>query len=196
MKWVNDSLKHHLVAQRDAIVRVPSRDEALPALVGEVIGEDTLWACTTCGYCEAACPIELEHLPRFFRMRQHRVLMDGEFPHELKAVFDAYEVAEQSLGTAGGHARRLGARPRRAGASTGARDDAQALDYLFYVGFGRVVRPARAEDRARLRRRSCRQAGVSFAILGARRDVHRRVRAPRRQRDAVPAARDDARRRR
>ena len=43
------------------------------SLLGGVIGEDTLWACTTCGYCEAACPIELEHLDRFFAMRQHQV---------------------------------------------------------------------------------------------------------------------------
>ncbi|MCI4429996.1 MAG: 4Fe-4S dicluster domain-containing protein, partial [Burkholderiales bacterium] len=61
LKAVNDSLKHHLLEQSDAIV---ARDPAgaLPALVGNVISQDTLWACTTCGYCEAACPIELEHL--------------------------------------------------------------------------------------------------------------------------------------
>ena len=38
--------------------------QELPALVGGPIAEETLWSCTTCGYCEAACPIELEHLDR------------------------------------------------------------------------------------------------------------------------------------
>src|SRR5450755_1144571 len=95
LKWVHDSVKRHLMQQRQTIVAgAPPKgtDDPLPALVGGVIGEDTLWACTTCGYCETACPIELEHLGKFYRMRQHQVMMEGVFPHELKAVFDAYEV--------------------------------------------------------------------------------------------------------
>src|SRR5512134_1571393 len=98
MKWVHDSLKRHLLDKRDAILAGGEAAADLPALVGEVIGEDTLWACTTCGYCEAACPIELEHLPKFFGMRQHRVLMEGAFPHELKAVFEAYEAQSNPWG--------------------------------------------------------------------------------------------------
>ncbi len=90
LKAVNDSLKHHLLEQRDAVLGGDAKAE-LPPLIGTVIGEDTLWACTTCGYCEAACPIELEHLDKFFRLRQHQVMIAGEFPHELKKVFEAYE---------------------------------------------------------------------------------------------------------
>ena len=97
LKWVNDSLKHHLLEQRDALAS-GTPDDALPPLVPGVISEETLWACTTCGYCEAACPIELEHLPKFYRMRQHRVMMDGEFPHELRGVFGAYEVQSNPWG--------------------------------------------------------------------------------------------------
>ena len=70
------TLKTHLLAQRDA--SVARRDEqAACHWSAAVIGEETLWACTTCGYCEAACPIELEHLRRFFRLRQHQVMMKG-----------------------------------------------------------------------------------------------------------------------
>ena len=98
MKMVNDSLKHHLVEQRETLIAHDPKNE-LPALVGPVIGEETLWACTTCGYCEAACPIELEHLDKFFRLRQHQVMIAGEFPHELKKVFEAYE----SQGNPWGH---------------------------------------------------------------------------------------------
>jgi Fe-S oxidoreductase len=103
LKMVNDSLKHHLVAHGDLIVS-GDPEAKLPALVGPVIADETLWACTTCGYCEAACPIELEHLDKFFRMRQHQVMIAGEFPHELKHLFEAYEA------------------------------EAAELDYLFYVG--------------------------------------------------------------
>src|SRR3954471_17347171 len=51
MKGVNDRLKHHLVEQRSAILGGDPKHE-LPALVGGVIAPETLWACTTCGYCE------------------------------------------------------------------------------------------------------------------------------------------------
>ena len=89
LKWVNDSLKQHLMEQREALVD-DKPDDTLPPLVPSVIGEDTLWACTTCGYCEAACPIELEHLPKFYRMRQHQVMMEGDVsaraPRHLRCV--------------------------------------------------------------------------------------------------------------
>ncbi len=164
MKWVNDSLKHHLLEHREALVAGGEAAEVLPALVPAVIAENTLWACTTCGYCEAACPIELEHLPRFFRMRQHRVMMDGEFPHELKNVFHAYEVQGNPWGMPadprGDWARELGV-PVAASAA-----DVAALDYLFYVGSAESFDP-RGQKIARAFASILRAAGVRFAILGA-----------------------------
>ena len=79
-----------------------------------MIADETLWACTTCGYCEAACPIELEHLDKFFRMRQHQVMIAGEFPHELKHLFEAYEAEGNPWGLPAGERAALGRRPRRA----------------------------------------------------------------------------------
>jgi Fe-S oxidoreductase len=163
LKWVHDSLKQHLLAQRDAIVAGGAA--ALPALVGEVIAPETLWACTTCGYCEAACPIELEHLPRFYRMRQHQVLMEGAFPHELKAVFNAYEVQSNPWGlpadTRGDWAEGLGVAVVQTAA------EVQALDYLFYVGSAQSFDP-RARRIAVAFTRILHHAGVRFGILGRR----------------------------
>jgi len=164
MKWVNDGIKHHLLEHRAALAAGGEALEALPPLVPDVIGEDTLWACTTCGYCEAACPIELEHLPRFYRMRQHRVMMDGEFPHELKAVFHAYEVQGNAWGlpadTRGDWARELDVPI----ASTP--EEVAGLDYLFYVGSAESFDP-RGQKIARAFVEVLREAGVRFAILGA-----------------------------
>ncbi len=165
LKWVYDGLKHHLLEQRAAIVAAPAAEDALPPLVPDVIGEDTLWACTTCGYCEAACPIELEHLARFYRMRQQRVLMEGEFPHELKAVFDAYEVQSNPWGLAAdtrgawaaGLARAGGvAAPRRSRGST----------ICFYVGSAESFDP-RGQKIATAFVSVLQEAGVRFGILGA-----------------------------
>ncbi|HET9694951.1 MAG TPA: (Fe-S)-binding protein, partial [Steroidobacteraceae bacterium] len=133
LKGVNDSLKHHLLESRSALVAGgPEAREQLPALIGNVISEDTLWSCTTCGYCEAACPIELELLPKFYRLRQHRVMMDGEFPTELRNVFDAYEVQSNPWGlpadTRGDWARGLDV-PVIARA-----EEMAQVEWLFYVG--------------------------------------------------------------
>jgi Fe-S oxidoreductase len=163
-KWVHDSLKHHLLEQREHIVNDSTADDALPSLVGGVISEDTLWACTTCGYCEAACPIELEHLPRFFRMRQHRVMMAGEFPHELKAVFAAYESQSNPWGlpadTRADWARDLGV------PVVSTPEQMQELDYLYYVGSAESFDP-RGQKVARAIVDILREAGVKFGILGA-----------------------------
>jgi Fe-S oxidoreductase len=152
------------VEQREAIVAGDPKHE-LPPLVGGVIGEDTLWACTSCGYCEAACPIELEHLDKFFRMRQHQVMIAGEFPHELKKVFEAWEVQGNAWGIQsdqrGGWARDLDVPVVRTAA------DVAGLDYLFYVGSAMSFDP-RGQKIARAFVAILRQAGVKFGILGAR----------------------------
>jgi len=164
LKWVNDSVKHHLIEQRAAIGRSDAED-TLPALVPEVIGEDTLWACTTCGYCESACPIELEHLPRFFRLRQQRVMMEGVFPRELRGVFAAYEVQSNPWG--------FPADTRGDWAAAAAvpvlhsAEDARPLDYLFYVGSAESF-DARGQKIATAFARILKAAGIKFAILGAR----------------------------
>jgi Fe-S oxidoreductase len=165
MKWVNDDLKRHLLEQRKTLVEGRAESLAeLPPLVGDVIAEDTLWSCTTCGYCEAACPIELELLPKFFRLRQHRVMMDGEFPTELKNVFDAYEVQSNPWGlpadTRGDWARGLDVP-----VITSAEQLAQ-VEYLFYVGSAESF-DVRGQKIARAFVEILREAGVSFGILGA-----------------------------
>jgi Fe-S oxidoreductase len=164
LKWVHDSVKKHLVAERATLLAGGAADDKLPALVGAVISEDALWACTTCGYCETACPIELEHLGKFYRMRQHQVLMEGAFPHGLKAVFEAYEAQSNPWGlpadSRGAWAKGL-AVPVAASA-----DDVRGLDFLFYVGSAESFDP-RGQKIARAFAEVLLEAGVKFAILGA-----------------------------
>ncbi|MCX7892646.1 MAG: (Fe-S)-binding protein [Burkholderiales bacterium] len=163
LKWVNDALKRHLLAERANILA--GRDDALPPLVGAVIAEDALWSCTTCGYCEAACPIELEHLAKFYRLRQHRVMMDGEFPHELKNVFEAYEATSNPWGlapdTRADWAKGLGV------PVVSSPEEVRGLDWLFYVGSAESFDP-RGQKIARAFVAILKAAGVRFGILGPR----------------------------
>jgi Fe-S oxidoreductase len=161
LKWVHDSVKQHLLAQAEPLRSGRTAD--LPALVGNVIAAESLWACTTCGYCEHACPIELEHLGKFFRLRQHQVMMEGAFPHELKTVFDNYEGASSPWGlpasTRADWARGLDV-PLLTDAA-----QAKDLDYLWYVGSAQSF-DDRAQKVARAFVKVLRAANVRFAILG------------------------------
>jgi Fe-S oxidoreductase len=164
LKAVNDSLKHHLMDQRQRIVQGDPA-HALPPLVGGVISEETLWACTSCGYCEAACPIELEHLDKFFRLRQHQVLIEGQFPHELKKAFEAWESQGNAWGLPseqrGDWAQGLGVPLVRSA------QDMAGLELLFYVGSVMSYDP-RGQKIARAFVRVLQHAGVRFGVLGAR----------------------------
>lgn len=164
LKAVNDSLKHHLMAQRSTLLQHDPQGQ-LPALVGEVISADTLWACTSCGYCEAACPIELEHLDKFFRMRQHQVMIAGEFPHELKKVFEAWEVQGNAWGIQASQ-RGDWARGLNVPVVTSAEQMA-GLEMLFYVGSAMSFDP-RGQKIARAMVAVLQKAGVRFGILGPR----------------------------
>jgi Fe-S oxidoreductase len=162
LKWVNDSLKHYLLEDRENIVS--RKDAELKPLVGDVISNDALWACTTCGFCEVACPISLEHLGKFFKMRQHRVMMDGEFPAELRSVFEAYEATSNPWGlpqqNRGDWAKGL------AVPVVSTPEEVAKLDYLFYVGSAESFDP-RGQKIARAFAQVLIAADVKFGILGA-----------------------------
>jgi Fe-S oxidoreductase len=92
-------------------------------------------------------------------------MMDGEFPHELRAIFNAYEVQSNPWGlpaeTRGDWALASGVPVLRDAES------AKELDYLFYVGSAESF-DTRAQKIALAFVRILQAADVKFAILGAR----------------------------
>lgn len=62
-----------------------------PPLVGSVIDEEVLWACTTCRSCMEHCPVFVEHVDKVVDMRRYQVLMESRFPEELTACFRGLE---------------------------------------------------------------------------------------------------------
>ena len=162
LKWVNDAVKHHLVDEGEKI-KADARDQ-LPALIGGPISDETLWACTTCGYCEVACPIGLEHLAKFYRLRQRQVMMEGEFPTELNKVFSAYESQGNPWGLDSGSRGDWAKALDLPTVSTA--DEVARLDYLYYVGSASSFDP-RGQKIARAFVTVARAAGVKLGILGA-----------------------------
>ena len=163
MQWVNNDIRDHLVENESKIMG-ELEDTEIGRLVGEVIKEDTLWACTTCGYCETACPVELEHLPRIFKMRQNMVMMETEFPEELQNVFDNYENQSNPWGI-GANSRGDWAKEFDVPVVTDA-EEMKNYEYLYYVGSPQSY-DNRNQKVAKAMVDILRKANISFAILGA-----------------------------
>ena len=167
-KEVNRTLRHHiqdLAPELVAIARAPdaaARDafaEKLPAVVGTVLPEATVWACTTCGWCETACPVLIENVPRIVDLRRHQVLVESAFPEEAARVFKNIETQGNPWGI--GSNRRAEwcedlAVPR---ASEG------DFEWLFFVGCAGAF-DDRQKKVSRAIVKILRAAGVKFAILG------------------------------
>jgi Fe-S oxidoreductase/nitrate reductase gamma subunit len=61
-------------------------------LVGDVIDPEVLWACTTCRWCEHACPLDISYVDKIVAQRQNLVLERAEFPEEAQGAFRGMEV--------------------------------------------------------------------------------------------------------
>jgi Fe-S oxidoreductase/nitrate reductase gamma subunit len=89
-KKLMQELKAHLVEQAPALLRgkgdgQPSSDNGSRSLIGDVVTEDELWACTTCGACEEACPVYLEPISKIIAMRRNLVLEQGKISGSVMA---------------------------------------------------------------------------------------------------------------
>ncbi len=60
-------------------------------MVGGIITNDALWACTTCRACMEICPVSIEHVPKIIDMRRHLVMEESDFPTEVTSLFNNIE---------------------------------------------------------------------------------------------------------
>ena len=64
--------------------------EARP-MVGAVIKDETLWACTTCGACVQECPVMIEHIDTIVDMRRHLVMNEARMPETVEQTLRSME---------------------------------------------------------------------------------------------------------
>lgn len=137
------------------------------SLIGEVITEEELWACTTCRNCEDQCPVMNEHVDKIIDMRRYLVLTEGRVSPDVQRAMTNIE----RQGNPWGLHRKEKENWRKL------RDDVhvptvqemqqagEAFDYLFWVGsMGSFDN--RSQKIALSFARLLNEAGVSFAILG------------------------------
>jgi len=87
-------------ASEDALQLARGRAEealSLP-LVDNVIPEEAVWQCTTCGWCVEGCPVLIEHVDTIVEIRRNAVLEESRFPKELNAAFRNMETAGNPWG--------------------------------------------------------------------------------------------------
>jgi len=61
-----------------------------PALMEEVLEDDEIWSCTTCGACEEECPLLIEYIDKIVDVRRGLV-DDGRVPQSLQKPLSALE---------------------------------------------------------------------------------------------------------
>lgn len=159
-KGLNKTLRLHLMEQAEVLAAGPERREELPDLVPNIVNPDTIWACTTCGWCETACPVFIENIPRIIDMRRHEVLMKSEFPPEVTRVFKGMETQ--------GNPWNLGASDRAdwaEGLDVPTVHDNPEFEYLWFVGCAGSF-DDRQKKVSQSLARVLNAAGVNYAILG------------------------------
>jgi len=167
-KEVNRAIRHHLADRAGDLIalsraREPAAREAaatrLPAIT-EVVPPETAWACTTCGWCETACPVLIENIPRLVDMRRQQVLVEASFPDEAQRVFKGIETQGNPWGIGSNRRTEWCADLDLPRAASGA-----PFEWLFFVGCAGAF-DERQKKVSRAIVTLLRRAQVSFAILG------------------------------
>jgi Fe-S oxidoreductase len=60
-------------------------------MVGGLVMEESLWACTNCGACVEICPVSIEHVQKIDDMRRFLVMEESSFPQEVTPLFNNLE---------------------------------------------------------------------------------------------------------
>ena len=158
-------LKGHLANVGPAIQRHQhetgeiGREVSSVALVGDVIKDETLWACRTCGACVQECPVMIEHVPTIVDMRRFLVMNEARIPATAQAALENLEMR--------GHPWR-GTALERTTWMEGLGDVPifdGSQEYLYWVGCsGSLVERNLPITTAVFR--LLREAGTSFGVLG------------------------------
>ncbi|MDW7672965.1 MAG: heterodisulfide reductase-related iron-sulfur binding cluster [Bacillota bacterium] len=81
------ALANNVEDQASQEVAAAAEEADAKIFVGEVIDQEAVWSCTTCGSCQEQCPVFVEHVPKIMEMRRYLVLDEGDIsPEAQKAL--------------------------------------------------------------------------------------------------------------
>lgn len=156
-----------LMAAGGAAAESAATVEYNPSLIGDVITEEEIWACTTCRNCEDQCPVMNEHVDKIIDLRRYLVLTEGKMDTEAQRAMTNIERQGNPWG--------LNRKERESWRE--AREDVRIptvkelnkegkeFEYLFWVG-SMGSYDNRSQKIALSFAKLLNEAGVEFAILG------------------------------
>ncbi len=128
-------------------------------LMGSVISESAVWACTGCGACIDICPVGNEPMFDIFDIRRDEVLTQGNVPEGLQTAFNGMERQGNPWGI--GDSRLKWAE----GLDVPTVADNPNYEILYWTGCAVSYDP-RAQETARALIKVLKAANVNFAVLG------------------------------
>ncbi|WLR50750.1 (Fe-S)-binding protein [Bacillus tianshenii] len=138
-----------------------------PSLIGDVITEEEIWACTTCRNCEDQCPVMNEHVEKIIDLRRYLVLTEGKLDPEAQRAMQNIE----RQGNPWGISRKERENWRDAREDVHAptikelKKSDEEFEYLFWVG-SMGSYDNRSQKIALSFAKLMNEAGIKFAILG------------------------------
>lgn len=141
--------------------------EYSPDLIGDVITEEEIWACTTCRNCEDQCPVMNEHVDKIIDLRRYLVLTEGKMDSDAQRAMTSIE----RQGNPWGLNRKERENWRDAASDVEIptvkemKKADKEFEYLFWVG-SMGSYDNRSQKIAVTFAKLMNEAGVSFAILG------------------------------
>ncbi|MBA2874439.1 (Fe-S)-binding protein [Thermaerobacillus caldiproteolyticus] len=139
----------------------------MPSLIGDVITEEEIWACTTCRNCEDQCPVMNEHVDKIIDLRRYLVLTEGKMNPDAQRAMTNIERQGNPWGL--NRKEKENWRQLREDVHIPTVKEMQKaneeFEYLFWVGsMGSFDN--RSQKIALAFARLLNEAGVKFAILG------------------------------
>ena len=151
--------EHLLEAGLNAARRKSSDGNGSRALIGEIVSEAELWACTTCHACMERCPVLNEHIPLIVSMRRYLV-SQGSVDRTLQDVLTRMG----RYGNSVGQSDRMRAKWTQ-GLDFPIKDARkEPVEYLWFVG-DYASYDARIQETTRTTAKIFQKAGLDFGIL-------------------------------
>jgi Fe-S oxidoreductase/nitrate reductase gamma subunit len=129
-------------------------------MIGDIITEDVIWACTTCRACQEQCPVFIEPINKIIDMRRNLVLEQTQFPETAMGALRSMEQRGHpwrgTMATRTDWADGLGIKPL---------SENKDVDILYWVGCTGALEERNMKV-ANSVGKILKAAGVNFGILG------------------------------
>ena len=161
--WMPSYIFGSSALEVDAVQQETAATVELPNLIGDVITEEELWACTTCRNCEDQCPVGNEHVDKIIDLRRYLVMTEGNVPSEATRYFQNIERQSNPWGI--NRKERIKWREEREDITVKTVKETEEFEYLLWVGsMGSFDK--RSQKIVQSFAKIMNIAGIEFAILG------------------------------